>query len=279
MAKSSAAAGLSAEEIGFLAGGPGRAAEAALARLLDGGLVRVSREGLVTAVHQNGYGAATALEASVLAGSQGTARPLQQVVQTAVSSQEMGAVRYGLVDRAMVHRRWGKARGGRGALRTLLLFLGFFIAIVAVATEPYFLVLSAVLLFLVILMRDKGMLTAIGKGVLGHARRYPRGRVDAVALYGLRGAVGRQRVCDLFGLPSLLFHPAPVYHGKQKSTSHSSCGGVYEHQHYNCGGSSSSCSSNSCGSSSSCSSSSSSCSSSSSSCSSSSSSSCSSSSS
>lgn len=35
----------SAEEIGFLAGGPGRAAEAVLARLMDGGLVRVSREG------------------------------------------------------------------------------------------------------------------------------------------------------------------------------------------------------------------------------------------
>jgi uncharacterized protein (TIGR04222 family) len=257
MAKSSAAAGLSAEEIGFLAGGPGRAAEAALARLLDGGLVRVSREGLVTAVHQNGYGATTALEASILAGSQGTARPLQQVVQIAMSSQEMEAVRYGLVDRALVRRQWGKARGGQRALRVLLLFLGVFIAIVATVTEPYFLVLSAVLLFLVILMRDKGMLTAIGKGVLGHARRYPRGRVDAVALYGLRGAVGRQRVCDLFGLPSLLFHPAPVYHGKQKSSSHSSCGGgVYEHHHYNCGSSSSSCSSNSCGSSSSCSSSS-----------------------
>lgn len=272
MAKSSAAAGLSAEEIGFLAGGPGRAAEAALARLLDGGLVRVSREGLVTAVHQNGYGATSALEASILAGSQGTARPLQQVVQTAVSSQEMGAVRYGLADRAMVRRQGGKARGGQRALRVLL-SLGVVIAIVASATYPYFLVLAAVLLFLVILMRDNGILTAIGKGVLGHARRYPRGRVDAVALYGLRGVMGHQRVCDLFGLPSLLFHPAPVYLGKQKSTSHSSCGGgggVYEHHHYNCGSSSSSCSSNSCSSSSS----SSSCSSSSSSCSSSSSSSC-----
>ena len=38
-------AGWTAEEIGFLAGGPGRAAEAVLARLMDGGLVRVSREG------------------------------------------------------------------------------------------------------------------------------------------------------------------------------------------------------------------------------------------
>lgn len=244
----------SAEEIGFLAGGPGRAAEAVLARLLDGGLVRISREGLVTAVHQNGYGARTPLEAYVLAGLQGTARPINQVVQVAMASHEMGSLHESLVARGMVHPRWGRPRGGRTALRVVLFVWAFLSVFAAIAIDTWLFLLTALLVFLAILLRKPGKLTRNGKTVLIYALRNPHSSADSVALYGLR-------------------------RGKQRSTSStsyvaaSSCSS-YDWNHHSCGGTSS-CSSSSCGSSSSCSSSSSSCSSSSSSsCSSSSSSSC-----
>src|SRR5690349_24479740 len=96
MAKSSTPHQHSAEEIGFLAGGPGRAAEPALARLMDGGLVRVSREGLVTAVHQNGHGATTRIEAFILNGLNGAGRPIGHVIGPASHSQEMGSLRQSL---------------------------------------------------------------------------------------------------------------------------------------------------------------------------------------
>ncbi|SDM68200.1 TIGR04222 domain-containing protein [Lentzea albidocapillata subsp. violacea] len=237
----------SAEEIGFLAGGPGRAAEAVLARLLDGGLVRVSREGLVTAVHQNGYGARTPLEAYVLAGLQGTARPINQVVQVAMASHEMGALQASLVARGMVHREFGKPRGGKIALRVVLFLLAFVSVFVAFAIDTRVFVLTALLVFVAILLRKPGRLTRNGKTVWLYALRNPSSSADAVALSGLRR--GKQR--------------------STSSTSYAAAGcGSYDWNHHSCGGTSS-CSSNSSSSCSSCSSSSSSsssCSSSSSSC-------------
>lgn len=239
MAKSSAPHQASAEEIGFLAGGPGRAAEAALARLMDGGHVRMSREGLVTAVHQNGYGATTALEAFILAGLTGAGRPFGHVIGPAAHSQEMGSLQRGLVDRALVRRQWGRSPN-RG-FRTLLFVLALASAVAAVIWDRNLFALSAVLLFFAFLMRGKKMLTPLGRGVLGHAQRNPRGKVDTVALHGFPNAP----------------RPIQIRQAKSRSTSHrssssSSCGGVYDHQ--SC--SSSSCSSSSCNSSSSCSSSS-----------------------
>lgn len=237
MAKSSAPHQASAEEIGFLAGGPGRAAEAALARLMDGGLVRMSREGLVTAVHQNGYGATTALEAFILAGLSGAGRPFGHVVGPAAHSQEMASLQRGLVDRALVRRQWGRSPN-RG-FRTLLFVLALATAVAAGIYDRNLFALSAVLLFFAFLMRDKKMLTPLGRGVLGHAQRNPRGEVDTVALHGFPSAP----------------RPIQIRQARTRSTSHrggSSCGGA--HDHYGC--SSSSCSSSSCNSSSSCSSSS-----------------------
>lgn len=244
-----------AEEIGFLAGGPGRAAEAALARLMDGGLVRVSREGLVTAVHQNGHGATTRIEGFILTALNGAGRPIGHVVGPASHSQEMGSLRQSLTDRAMIRRHWGRASGGRVALRTLLFVLGFVFLVAAIAVDRNLLLVAIVALVVAILLRRKKMLTPQGKGVLGHARLNPRDRVDAVALYGLRGVVGRQRVCDLFDLPPQVVFGTPVNVGRRKSRSDSGggCGGGY---YYSCGStsscSSSSCSSNSCNSTSSC---------------------------
>ncbi|MFJ5984118.1 TIGR04222 domain-containing membrane protein [Lentzea sp. NPDC092896] len=240
----------SAEEIGFLSGGPGRAAEAVLARLLDGGLVRISREGLVTAVHQNGYGAQTALEAYVLAGLRGTARPINQVVQVTRASHEMGALHESLVARGVVHRQFGKPRGGKIALRVILFMLAFVSVFVAFAIDTRLFLLTALLVFLAILLRNPGRLTRNGKTVWMYALRNPRSSADSVALFGLRR--GKQRSAT--------------------STSYiaaSSCSS-YDWDHHNCGGTSScggsTCSTGGCNSSSGCGSSSSSCSSSSSSC-------------
>ncbi|WP_329793651.1 TIGR04222 domain-containing membrane protein [Lentzea sp. DG1S-22] len=222
-----------AEEIGFLAGGPGRAAEAVLARLMDGGLVRVSREGLVTAVHQNTYGATSPLEAYVLAGLHGTPRPVQQVVQVAMTSHEMGALHQSLVARGVVRSSWGRPRGGKTALRVVLFLMAFASLFVALAVEPLVLVLTGMVLVTALLLRDKGRLTANGKIVVRYAFRSTSSSADAVALFGLRR--GKQRAVKSSG----------------SSTSHVGSGcGSYDWSHHSCGGSSSCSSASSCGSSS-----------------------------
>ncbi|RDI22926.1 TIGR04222 domain-containing membrane protein [Lentzea flaviverrucosa] len=228
----------SAEEIGFLAGGPGRAAEAVLARLLDGGLVRISREGLVTAVHQNGYGARTPLEAYVLAGLQGTARPINQVVQVAMASHEMAALAQSLIARGVVQPRWGRPDGGRSALRVVLFLLAFISVIVAFAVESWVFVLTGMLLVVALLLRKQGRLTADGKTVVRYAFRSARSRSEQVALFGLR--------------------PRPGRPGTKTSTPYVSSGscGSYDWNHHGCAGSSSCSSSSSSSCSSSCSSSS-----------------------
>ncbi|MFD5828330.1 TIGR04222 domain-containing membrane protein [Lentzea sp. NPDC060358] len=234
----------SAEEIGFLAGGPGRAVEAALARLVDGGLVRVSREGLVTAVHQNGHGATTPIEAYVLSGLHGAARPLRQLVQVSAASHEMGGLHHSLVARGLVRAGWGKPRGGVRALRAVLIVLAVLSLLGVVLFDGRNILLTVVLLVLVFLLRTRGRLTASGRSVLAHASRNQRGGPDVVALHGLNRGANRPR--------------------KSTSDSGSSCSttyGYYDHHHSGCG-SSSNCSGSSCSSSSSsCSSSSSSCSS------------------
>ncbi|MET8759013.1 TIGR04222 domain-containing membrane protein [Lentzea sp. NPDC004782] len=261
MAKSSTAHRVdqTAEEIGFLAGGPGRAAETALARLMDGGLVRFSREGLVTAVHQNGHGATTALEAFILAGLNGAGRPIGLVVGPAAHSHEMGALRDSLAGKALIRRKWGKGNGGRAAFRVLLIFLGIGFLGAALLVDRNLLAVAVVALFVAFLLRNKKMLTPLGKGVLGHARMNPRGRVDAVALYGLRGVVGRQRVSDLYGLPPNLLYVTPLPSKKKSRSDGGSCGSGCSSASSCSAGScsaSSSCSSSSCSSSSTCSSSS-----------------------
>ncbi|SDG86841.1 TIGR04222 domain-containing protein [Lentzea fradiae] len=225
----------SAEEIAFLAKGPGRAAEAALARLVEGGLVRVSREGLVTAVHQNGYGATTPIEAFVLSGLHGAARPLPQVVQVAAASHEMAALHQSLVARGMVRPQWGQPRGGVRAVRVLLVLLAIVAAIGAIAFNGWIILLALALVVVVVLLRDKGRLTPDGKRVLLYSFRNQR---DSAAFRGLNRGGHRSR-----GSGS---HHATGYSGGTHD--------YFDHSS-NCG-SSSSCSSSSCGSSSSCSSSS-----------------------
>ena len=98
----------SAEEAGFLTAGPRRAAETVLARLIDTGLVRVSRDGLVSAVHQNGQGATTSVEARMLSHAQ-TAVRFDTIVQSIARSTEIADLYRHLFSRRLmqVPRRRG----------------------------------------------------------------------------------------------------------------------------------------------------------------------------
>ncbi len=113
------------EELGCLSGGPPRAAEVALARLLQAGLVRVSREGVVTAVHLPAPAPTSPLEARILTDVR-AGRYLPDVLREATASTEAAALRAHLADRGLLRRR----RSWRPRLYPWLLVLG--IGLVAV---------------------------------------------------------------------------------------------------------------------------------------------------
>ncbi len=249
MAKTSTRIDWSPEEIGFLAAGPDRAAQAALARLMDGGLVRVSREGLVTAVHQNGYGATTRLEAKVLAGVQGAGQPMRSVVAWAAQSPEMASLRQSLVDRGMQRRK----PSGSAGLQVLFILLTVVFFGIGFA-EHVFWAFAAVTLLFSILVRRRGLLTPHGRTVLKFARRNVLSRPHTVAMRGL--TPGRQNRSTSDGGWYYTPDAGYVYHcGSSSSCSGSSCSSSSgcSSSSSSCGSSSSSsCSSSSSSSSSSC---------------------------
>lgn len=253
MAKSSTRTDWSAEEIGFLAGGPVRASQAALARLMDGGLVRVSREGHVTAVHQNGYGATTRLEAGILTALQGSGQPMAAIVAWTMRSAEMASLRQSLVDRGLVRRRGTTGSTGVQVILIVLTVLFFGIGF----AEHAFWAPAAVTLLLSILVRRKGPLTPLGRSVLKYAQRNAHGYARLIALRGFTPS-GRRRSRSTSNSGGW-YHTADsgyVYScSSASSCSSSSCAAGNSCSSSGC--SSSSCnSSSSCGSSSSCSSSS-----------------------
>ncbi|MEU0882693.1 TIGR04222 domain-containing membrane protein [Lentzea sp. NPDC005914] len=237
---------LSAEEIGYLTAGPGRAAETVLARLLDVGAVRVSRDGYVTAVQQNSYQATTSVEARILSYAR---TPVQfgTIVQSTAHSTEMASLHQHLLGKGMMQRprRRNPAWVFSLALAALLLLLGM--------STPVLLLAVPIALAFGLWQRGRKAVTTAGKEVLRTA--IATDRVLAVALYGFCGKISGQAVGDLFELPQSVVKMLPLK-TQRKRRSSSDGGG--------CGSSCSSCGSG-CGSSS-CSSSSSSCSSSSSSC-------------
>lgn len=245
MAKSSTRTDLSAEEIGFLAGGPVRASQAALARLMDGGLVRVSREGHVTAVHQNGYGATTRIEAAILTALQGSGQPMVAIVHWTVRSAEMASLRQSLVDRGLVRRRGTSGSTGVQVVMILLTVVFFGIGF----ADHAFWAPAAVTLLLSILLRKKGPLTPLGRDALKNAQRDPHGYARLIALRGFTSS-GRRRSTSNSGGWHYAAGSGYVY-GCSSASSSSSSGCASGNS---C--SSSGCSSSSCGSSSSCSSSS-----------------------
>jgi uncharacterized protein (TIGR04222 family) len=258
MTTSAPASAVTPEELGFLVSGPGRATEAAMARLLDADLIRISRQALVSAVNRPGNGA-TPLEQQILTSVRAYPQNIDVVAKSTAHSPAVEGLRQHLLQRGLMQKR-------RSGCFLPLVFIVAFGTFMAGAFSDnfgvYLVVAGAVAVLGTILLGPRGPLTSAGKRVL---RDTPAAdRVMAVARYGLRGRIMNQPVADMFGLTASIVGMLPV-RGTKKQSSSSDSGG--------CGsGCGSSCGS-SCGGSS-CSSSSSSCSSSSSSCSSSSSSSC-----
>ncbi|GHH63623.1 TIGR04222 domain-containing membrane protein [Lentzea cavernae] len=227
---------LSPEEIGFLTAGPGRAAEAALARLLDAGLIRVSRDGLVSAVHQNGHGATTPIEARILTQLRKPV-PFSAVVRNTANSAEMRALQQDLRGRRLT-------RSPRPRLGAWWVFLviGSFLALAAI-TEPWLLIGTAGFLVFAWWSFGAKPLTRAGRAALEGVTTSDR--VLAVALEGFRGKISGRPVADLFGLPQNVVGKLPRKKKRAAGSAAASSGG--------CGSCGSGCGGSSCGSSSSCS--------------------------
>lgn len=202
---------LSAEQIGLMIAGPGRAAEAALARLIDAGLVRVSRDGFVTAVHQNNHGATTGIEARILSYARAPIR-FDKVVRSAANSTEMTQLQQQLRDQKLMqrprrrHEAWWFSLAVAGGLCVLGFMTPVFFAGVPIALLFFF------------WQRGRSAVTRAGKAAL--LRVTATDRVTVVATYGFRGKVNRRPVGELFGFSQSIVKMIPLKKNrKRRSTS------------------------------------------------------------
>ncbi|MDX8149625.1 TIGR04222 domain-containing membrane protein [Lentzea sp. BCCO 10_0061] len=222
------------EQIGYLTDGPGRAAETALARLLSAGLVRVSRDGIVSAVHQTELGATTAVETLILIGLRKPVR-FDAVVRNAAKSAEMRALHQQL--RA---RRLTREARPRLAAWWVFLAIGVILSLLAFL-EPWTLFGAVAFLGAGWWTYGAKPLTRAGRAALKDVTASDP--VLAVALKGFRGRVGNQTVAEIFRLPQSVVKMLPR---KRRKKAGRRGGGAAS--------SGAACGSSSCGSSSSCSS-------------------------
>ncbi|GAA2668803.1 MULTISPECIES: TIGR04222 domain-containing membrane protein [Actinosynnema] len=203
MASAVRAEQLHPEEVACLVGGPRRVAEVAVAALSRAGVVRVSRNGVVSAV--SGGGARTGPQAAVLARS---GQALGDVVVGVAAGDEARSVRPELVRRGLM-RTPGRQRALFWA-RPLVFLVVVLAAVCAFALELLVPVALAVLalgvVLNVVLALRQGPLTGAGKRVLRQARQVPAGLPDGperiVAARGLLGRHDRKRAHDLVGVPA-----------------------------------------------------------------------------
>ncbi|SDP97167.1 TIGR04222 domain-containing protein [Lentzea jiangxiensis] len=229
---------LSPEEIGFLTAGPGRAAETALARLLDAGVVRVARDGRVSPVHQSG-GGVTVVETRMLGR---LTKPVQfgQVVQASANSLEMRVLQQGLRERKLIRNPRPRMR-----LWWIFLVIGSFLGLAAL-TEPTLLVGTAALFGASWWSFGARPVTRAGRAALEGVTGDDR--VLTVALHGFRGRVGGRNVGDLFELPQSVVNTVPRKNRKRTDNDgagYGSCGSGCGSS--SCGSSGCSSGSSSCG--------------------------------
>jgi uncharacterized protein (TIGR04222 family) len=194
MATPTAAQGtwLSAEEAGYLTAGPERAAETVLARLVDTGLARVSRAGMVSAVHQDGRGATTSVEERMLRHTR-TAVSFDAIVRSTADSTEMAQLYRQLLTRRLmqVPRRRNDGWWFSLAVAGVSVVLGFVV--------PVFFLGALIGLGFFAWQYGRGPVTKAGRDALRHVTASDR--VHAVALHGFSGRVRGQDVTELFDLP------------------------------------------------------------------------------
>lgn len=230
-------ADLSPEEQGFLAGGPGRAAEVAVVSLLEARAVRISRSGLVSAVARPAP-PRSPLQAHVL---RGLPRSLGDVITATAAGAEAQALRQHLVARGSVVPT-GRRRAAR-LIRRLTISAALVVVIATIAFDlPFAVAAVAVLgalLVSLVLSRSARPLTRSGKAAVRQLERIAvsPNRIALVAYYGLLGKVDRHHVWEVLGLA-----PAAAATLRRRSRGSGSDGGA------SCGGGCGSCSSSSCGS-------------------------------
>ncbi|WNV83780.1 TIGR04222 domain-containing membrane protein [Umezawaea sp. Da 62-37] len=184
--------GISAEEFGYLSGGPGRAAEVAVVRLLEGGLLRISREGVVSAVASGAAGAGTPLEAYVL-GAARTGRMLGDLVKSTATSEAASSLRLHLVERGLV------VSDSRRKAMSRIQVLGLVVALAGFASVGLFhlhIGIAIGLLVLALLIRwfARRLRRPVRRAGRREARRVavaPGDRVGMVAQMGLLGRIGQ----------------------------------------------------------------------------------------
>ncbi|HWO59587.1 MAG TPA: TIGR04222 domain-containing membrane protein [Umezawaea sp.] len=183
--------GISVEEFGFLSGGPGRAAEVAVVRLLEAGLLRISREGVVSAVSATSQGASTPLEAYAL-GAARTGRMLGELIKSTAGSSALDGLKQRLVDRGFLvspgrRKAWGFVR-----FLCVVAAIGAIVAVGLVDLNPG-IAIAVVVLALVFRWFAGRMRRPVRRAGRREERRVvvmSNDRVGVVAQHGLTGRIG-----------------------------------------------------------------------------------------
>ncbi len=236
--------GISVEEFGFLSGGPGRAAEVAVVRLLEAGLLRISREGVVSTVSANSYGASTPLEAYVL-GAARTGRMLGDLVRSTAGSDALGALKQHLVERGLMVSPGRRKLCGAVRLLTVVAIFGSIASISLLDLH-----IGAAIALIALALAVRWVAGRMRRPVRRAGRRAERAvtvlsndRVGIVAQHGLAGRIGQlpnmHYVWEMLGIA-----PSAGATLRKRKHARNTGGGTYA-------SSCSSCSSSSCGSSSS----------------------------
>ncbi|MDT7782513.1 MAG: hypothetical protein QOF58_932 [Pseudonocardiales bacterium] len=249
------------EELGCLVGGPARAAEVALARLLQAGAVRISRDGVVTAVHRS-PGRISPLEARILNSVQ-AGRYLHDVLRETATSPEAEGLRHHLADRGLLrhHRSWRpRLYPWLFLLGAALVLAGFFRIVVPdllrelpvpdiTEYPPWYFFAAGAVVFVwasVLKARDPGRLrTRTGYRLARRTRLRvsTQDPVGAVASRGLRGKVGRVAIAGMLGLTPVMIGLLPT----RDTSSSSSCGSGCSSSSCGSGDSGSGCGGSGCG--------------------------------